>query len=336
MAAFRLPPALSEFFCALGFVAALCAAPGFATAQELVKVKSGVITTASTAAMLVGAQKGIFRKYGFDVEVVPLATGVHASQALAANQVNWSGSGIESTIVAWGAGLPYRAYAMYAKGGDAFGVLVRKDSGIQSYKDLKGKRVAVTIGTALSQGLSQILLGEGLPGDAAMRVNATLSGMGPLLVQGSVDAMVGLEPFVTLTKEKMGDDAVLIGRLGKYLQGGGFFAISNEWAAAHRDRVPKVIEALWESHHYVRHNRSEASALVAAFLKTEQRIIDISFDYYQFNPLIDDFTQESIGRTIEYLSKEGTLGSKVEAKQHLADALRIEAALRQSRPDLLK
>ncbi len=49
------------------------------------KVLSGAITTAS---LLVGAKRGLFNKYGFDVEIVPLATGVHASEALASNQVN--------------------------------------------------------------------------------------------------------------------------------------------------------------------------------------------------------------------------------------------------------
>lgn len=305
-------------------------------AQDLIKAKVGVITTASTAPLLIGARKGIFKKHGFDVEVVPLATGVHASQALAANKVNWTGGGIESTIVAWGTGLPYKAYAMYAKGGDAFAILVRKDSGIKKIEDLKGKRVAVTVGTALAQGLSQALLSVGLGGDAALRVNATLSGMGPMLVQGSVDAMVGLEPFVTLTKEKMGEDAVLLTRLGKYVQGGGFFSISNEWAAANRAALPKVIEALWESHHFIRHNRKEAAAIVADFVKTEPRVIEISFDFYQFDPLVDDFTKESIQRTIDFLSKEGILRGVVDGRQHLSDGLRIEEALKNSRPDLLK
>lgn len=307
-----------------------------APAQELVKAKVGVITTASTAPLLIGARKGIFKKYGFDVEVVPLATGVHASQALAANQVNWAGGGIESTIVAWGTGLPYKAYAMYAKGGDAFAILVRKDSGIRKIEDLKGKRVAVTVGTALAQGLSQALLSVGLPSDAAQRVNATLSGMGPMLVQGSVEAMVGLEPFVTLTKEKMGDDAFVLLRLGKHVQGGGFFSMANEWTKANAPMVPKVIEGLWESHQFVRNNPKEAAALVAEFVKTEPRVIEISFDYYQFNPLIDDFTQESVRRTIDFLSKEGLIQASVDGAQHLADGLRIEDSLKKTRPDLLK
>ena len=304
-------------------------------AQELTKVKCAVITTASTAPLIVGARKGIFKKYGFDVEVVPVGTGVQASQALASSQADWSGSGIESTVVAWGTELPYQAYAMYAKGGDAYGILVRKDSGIKKFEDLKGKRVAVTNGTALAQALSQVLLSVGLPGNAALRVNATLSNMGQMMVAGSVDAMVGIEPFLTLAQEQMGSNGVLLARMGKYVQGGGFFAISNKWADANRDKIPKAVEALWESEHFIRHNQQEAAAIVAEFTKTEPRVINIAFSHYDFNPLIDKFTQESIVKTADFLVKEGLLPVPVNPARHLENALRIEKALTASRLDLL-
>ena len=44
------------------------------------------------------------------------------------------------------------------------------------------------------------------------------------LVQGAVDAIVGLEPFLTVTQDLMGDKAVMLTRLGRYVQGGGFFS----------------------------------------------------------------------------------------------------------------
>src|SRR5438552_2598262 len=81
-------------------------ATGAASAQERTKVRFGILTTASHAAFYVGTKKGIFAKYGFDIEVQSLATGVQANQALAAGQVDWSGGGVESTVVAWATKLP--------------------------------------------------------------------------------------------------------------------------------------------------------------------------------------------------------------------------------------
>ena len=211
------------------------------------KVRFGILTTASQAAFYVGTKKGIFAKYGFDVEVQSLATGVQANQALAAGQVDWSGGGVESTVVAWANKLPFKAYSMYASGGDSYGILVRNDANIKTPADLKGKKIAVPQGTAPAQGLNQLILQAGLPRDAVQRVNANYGNMGQMLIAGSVDAMAGLEPFLTLTEEKMAGQATILLRLGKLVQGGGLFLITDQWAAANPTKMADAVAALWES-----------------------------------------------------------------------------------------
>jgi sulfonate transport system substrate-binding protein len=309
----------------LGAVVAVCAlsATGVASAQERVKVRFGILTTASQAAFYVGVKKGIFAKYGFDVEVKSLATGVQANQALAANQVDWGGGGVESTVVAWATNLPFNVYAMYAKSGDSYGILVRNESNIHSPKDLKGKKVAVPQGTAPAQGLSQVMQQAGLARDDVMRVNATYGSMGQMLIQGSVDAMCGLEPFLTLTAEKMEGKATLMMRLGKYVQGGGFFLITDQWAKAHPDKLADAVAALWESQQWVRKNPKEAATIQAEFLKVEPRIVEVTFKWLDYNPLIDDFTRKSLDTTSAYLASEKLIPKQIDPASHLADYNRI-------------
>lgn len=302
---------------------ALIVAAGVASAQERVKVRFGILTTASQAAFYVGSQKGIFQKYGFDVEVKPLATGVQANQALAANQVDWSGGGVESTVVAWARGLPFKPYSMYAKSGDSYGILVRNESNIHTPKDLKGKSVAVPQGTAPAQGLSQVMQQAGLARDDVKRVNATYGSMGQMLIQGSVDAMCGLEPFLTLTAEKMEGKATLMMRLGKYVQGGGFFLISDQWAAAHPDKLADAVAALWESQQWVRKNPKEAAAIQAAFLKVEPRIVEVTFKWLNYDPLVDDFTRQSLDKTSHYLAAEKLIPQAVDPAKHLVELNRV-------------
>lgn len=292
-------------------------------AQDKVKVNFGILTTASQAAFYVGTKKGIFEKYGFDVEVKSLATGVQANQALAAGQVDWSGGGVESTVVAWANKLPFKAYSMYAKGGDSYGVLVRSSANINSPADLKGKKVAVPQGTAPAQGLSQLIQQAGLPRDAVNRVNATYGNMGPMLVQGAVDAMVGLEPFLTLTQEKMAGEGKMLMRLGKIVQGGGFFLISDAWAAKHPTKINDAVAALWESQQWVRKNPKEAAALEAEFLKVEPRIVEVTFKWLDYDPLIDDFTAKSLVTTAKYLAAEKLIPVEVNPDDHLVELRRI-------------
>jgi sulfonate transport system substrate-binding protein len=314
----------------LGFGVAVLLSAAAAHAQEKnrLKVRFGVLTTASQAAFYVGAKKGIFEKYGFDVEVKPLATGVQANQALAANQVDWSGGGIESTVVAWATNLPFKAYSMYAKGGDSYGILVRNDAGIKTPRDLQGKRVAVPQGTAPAQGLSQLVQQAGLPSDSVRRVNATYGNMGQMLIQGAVDAMIGLEPYLTLTQEKMEGKATLLMRLGQYVQGGGFFLITDEWAAANPDRVVDAVAALWEAQQWIRKNPKEAAAIEAEFLKVEPRIVEVSFKWLNYDPLVDEFTRQSIEKTSTYLASEGLIPKPIDAAEHLRELYRVVQEVR--------
>ncbi len=318
------------------FAAAVLASAPVAHAQEKVKVRFGILTTASQAAFYVGAKKGIFEKYGFDVEVRPLATGVQANQALAAGQVDWSGGGVESTVVAWANKLPFKAYSMYAKGGDSYGVLVRKEANIKSAADLKGKRVAVPQGTAPAQGLSQLIQQAGLPRDAVNRVNATYGNMGQMLIQGAVDAMVGLEPFLTLTEEKMAGEAQMLMRLGKVVQGGGFFLISDAWAAQNPTKVKDAVAALWESQQWVRQNAKEAAQIEAEFLKVEPRIVEVTFKWLNYDPLIDDFTAKSLVATAKYLAAEKLTPVEVNPDDHLAEFNRIVGEAKAKHGALLK
>ncbi len=309
---------------------------GAASAQERVKVRFGILTTASQAAFYVGTKKGIFAKYGFDVEIRPLATGVQANQALAAGQVDWSGGGVESTVVAWATKLPFKAYSMYAKGGDSYGILVRKDANITSAKDLKGKRVAVPQGTAPAQGLNQLIQEAGLPRDAVQRVNANFGNMGQMLITGGVEAMAGLEPFLTLTEEKMAGQASILLRLGKHVQGGGFFLITDQWAAANPTKVADAVAALWESQQWVRQNPKEAAAIEAEFLKVEARIVEVTFKWLDYHPLIDDFTRQSLQKTADYLATEKLIPTPVKPEEHLVDFGRIVREVKAKHPKFLE
>ena len=300
------------------------------------KVRLGINTTASQAALVIGVKEGFFQKHGFDVDILSLASGIQSNQALAANQVDWAAGGIELTVIAWAAGLPFKAYAMYAKGGDSYGILVRNDSGIHSAADLNGKKVAVPAGTAPAEGLNQVLKSVNLGPNAVKRINANYGNMGQMLVQGSVDAMVGVEPFVTITEDVMAGKATLLMRLGKVVQGGGFFLITDAWAKAHPDKVEDVVAALAEAQEWVRQHQAEAAKLDSEFLKVEPRYVEAAFKTLQYRLTVDDFTRKSVNSTSEYLAAEGFIPKAVDASEHLKALDAVEASLKAKSPELFE
>jgi sulfonate transport system substrate-binding protein len=261
---------------------------------------------------------------------------VQANQALAAGQADWSGGGVESTVVAWATDLPFKAYSMYATGGDSYGILVRNEANIHSAKDLKGKRVAVPQGTGPAQGLGQVMQEAGLARDDVQRVNANFGNMGSMLVSGAVDAMAGLEPFLTLTQEQMAGKSSILLRLGKYVQGGGLFLISDRWAAAHPDKVADAVAALWESQQWVRQNSKEATMIESEFLKVEPRIVELAFKWLNFHPLMDDFTRNSLQKTSDYLASEKLISVAVKPDEHLVQFEKTVNEVKAKHPELLQ
>ena len=292
----------------LAVVVALLVTTAAVAAATPLKVSLGIVTVSSQMALDIAATQGIFARHGFDVEVHPLASGAQANQALAANQVDWSAGGIESTIIAASAGLPFKPYAMYAKGGDSLGLLVRRDAKIGSPVDLKGKRIAVVAGTASAQGLSDLLQANHIEDADVRRVNANFGTMGQMLASGAVDGMVGLEPFLTVTQDRLGDSVVLLTRFGRYVQGGGFF----------------------------RHHPDAAAHLVAPFLNTDADVIARSSKVFDFAFDIDSFTIASLRKTSDYLARQKMIPQPVDVDRLIAPAIRVTSDLRQQRPDLLR
>jgi ABC-type nitrate/sulfonate/bicarbonate transport system substrate-binding protein len=148
--------------------------------------------------------------------------------------------------------------------------------------------------------------------------------------------MVGLEPFLTLTDDVMQGKASLLMRLGKYVQGGGFFLITNNWAKAHPDRVADAVQALWESQQWLRQHPAEATAFQATFLKVEPKYITAAFKWLSYDPLVDDFTRQSIKSTSEYLATEGLISKPVDIDQNLKSLDKVTADLKTKVADLLK
>lgn len=168
------------------------------------------------------------------------------------------------------------------------------------------------------------------------KFNANFGNMGQMVIQGAVDGMVGLEPFLTLTMQKMGDQAVLLTRLGKYVQGGGFFLITDKRVATHPDKVRDAVEALWEAEKYVRDNAKEASEIEAKAIKADPAIVEASIKWLSFNPLLDEFTLTSLKTTSDYLASEKIISHDVDLKALMAPAQRIEGELKTKRADLLR
>jgi len=198
---------------ALVLVLPLLAGP--AAAQDRVKV--GVLKLTSSAPVFIGVEKGFFKEFGIEPELVFFQAAAPIATALAAGQVDVGATGLTAAlynIVLGGEKL----WIVADKGREWAGhpltaIVVQKelwDAGLRSVRDLKGRRIGVTqLGSTFHLHIGNILEKEGLGlGDVKIVPLQALPSVMEALKGRQVDAILIPQPFPA-TAEAQGFGKVL-------------------------------------------------------------------------------------------------------------------------------
>ncbi len=178
------------------------ASDGHGTSRS--KVKVGVLKLSSSAVLFVGVEKGFFKEYGVDPELVFFQAAAPIATALAAGQLEVGATGLTAAlynIVLGGEKL----WIVADKGREwpgypLTGIVVQKelyDSGLRSIGDLKGKRIGITtLGSTFHYHLGQILEKSGLKlADVRLVPLQTMPAAVEALKAKQVDAILLPQPF---------------------------------------------------------------------------------------------------------------------------------------------
>jgi ABC-type nitrate/sulfonate/bicarbonate transport system substrate-binding protein len=129
---------------------------------------------------------------GCQVEVLPFETPTECKNAVMTKSADFGAFGIAAAILGAAAGEPVVVIASTCNRGMA--IIAKKDSGIDSLKDLKGKRVALFPGTTQEVFFRDRLRMEGMTIKDVETVRISFSEMHIALARGDIDAYVGAEP----------------------------------------------------------------------------------------------------------------------------------------------
>jgi len=191
----------------LAVLAALCARP--AAAEDVVRL--GNLRFAHYGA--VSYMKEIGPKYGLRVEERVFPKGIDILPAIVAGEIDIAASAADGAIAGRTAGSPVYAVAGFAKGGVR--IVGRKDLGLTSLAQLKGKKVGVARGGAQEIVLFAELAKAGLswsdqPGKGDVFIlYLAYADLNQALSQKQIDAMCQSEPQSTQAIAKgIGDEIV--------------------------------------------------------------------------------------------------------------------------------
>lgn len=204
-------PAASDAAPAGAPPAATAGAPQAAQSGPLsppVAVKFGDLPATSNAAIYVALDRGYFKEEGLDVTLETFDSFERAMPALATNQLDAAGGGVNAGMFsAIARGLPLKIVAGISRnepGYSSSALVVRKeliDSGrVRDYADLRGLRISLVSATSgLGAEFTRVLEMGGLrESDVDLKLMA-FPDSAIALANGAIDASIMTEPFVART-----------------------------------------------------------------------------------------------------------------------------------------
>lgn len=250
------------------------------SASGLEEVTVGILPIAPSVAIDYGVKKGIFEKHGLKVTVQTANAGAAMLPAVSTGDIDFGIGNALSVMTAADKGLDMRIVTGYsnskATGEDINGVVAKKDSGINSFKDLAGKTTSVN--ALKTQGDLTIMESaelEGADPNALKFSEMPFQDMEAQLSRGNVDAIWIPEPMLS---RALADPAnKLVGYPNQKAIPGLPTMVSftsGKMATENPETVKKFQEALTDVLTTAEGDQAGAKALLPEFMKMDAKVAE--------------------------------------------------------------
>jgi sulfonate transport system substrate-binding protein len=313
-----------------------------AMAQNLVKLKAGMVTGIDQIGLPIALERGFFEKQGLDVEIArPYATGVDALNALQAGESEMVQVGVPM-IGAVLRGMDLVALGNYSGnatklGSDATMALIASESsGIKKgdLASLKGKKIAASFGTINHLYILALLEKAGLTPNDVTLVNTPPPDMTVALLAKGIDAFSGWDPWpIVALKDVPG--AVEVIRGGDVISYLGFNVALRPWVEKNGDKIEKFLAAVSEADKWMRANPKQAAQVATRWipgLKADVAEAAMQFNIQQADRRLSANNYRALWSAEDRLNRLGFIKSTFDVNKHIEPKHIL--AVMQKHPDL--
>ena len=289
------------------------AAPRRAGAAPLARVRFGVGSAIAYNPVYVAKEKGFFEEEGLDVEFLWAQAAPEVIQATIGGSAEGGVGGSFGLIAGVEMGAPVLAVAVYAYGGERIALAARTDAGINSVKDLYGKKVGFQSGAIGQQMFNTMVQVEKLDMSKIDIVFLNNVDMAAAIGGKSIDAIVTWEPQPSLLEAK--GLVRVIQRGGKYLKSPGCVMFGTEYIKKNPDAVRRFVKAHFRGCQFIRQNPREASVINSKYVRgAVPEVLESSYKYLVFDPRV---TKEMLGEfeaDMRFMMAQKKIAKPVEAR----------------------
>ncbi len=253
-----------------------------------------------------------FKDDGITIEWTLSQGSNKALEFLNSNSVDFGSAAGAATLISKANGAPIKNVYIANKP-EWTALVTSKDSNIQSVKDLKGKKVAATLGTDPYIFLLRALDKEGVAVDDVEIVNLQHGDGATSLTNGSVDAWAGLDPHMARLEIETG--AELFYRNPDF-NTYGFLNVREDFAEKHPEYVQRVIKAYEKARQWILDNPEEAVKLLGEEASIPEDVARIQLERNDFTePVPGDVQKEALVEAGKILQESDVIDSGTDLEE---------------------
>lgn len=165
-------------------------------------------------------------------------------------------------------------------------IIARKDKGILTLKDLKGRKIAVTSGTTADFFQDAMLATHGISRKDVKIIDLKVEEMPAALADGDVEAASVFAPYINYAQKKLGDRGIMFYDEDIYTSTFNVVA-TQEFIRNNPGKVKKLLRALIRAEDFVKHNQGAAQKIVADFSGMDIALVRVIWDNTSFSVSLD-------------------------------------------------
>ncbi|MBS4220361.1 aliphatic sulfonate ABC transporter substrate-binding protein [Bacillus sp. FJAT-49711] len=264
-----------------------------------------------------GFAEELFEKEGIEIEFVLSQGSNKALEFLNSKSVDFGSTAGAAALLAKAKGSPIQAIYIYSK--PEWTALVSKDSTISNVEELKGKKVAATLGTDPYIFLLRALEDNGLSAKDVEIINLQHADGAAALLSGEVDAWAGLDPHMARIEKEAG--ANLFFRNPDF-NTYGTLNVRTEFAEKYPEYVTKVIEAYEKARQWAIDHPEETAEILAKEAQIDLEVAKIQIgrnDFSSSKPGDEQIT--AITAAGDVLKNEGLIEEKADIEKIVKDLI---------------
>ncbi|MFD1393496.1 aliphatic sulfonate ABC transporter substrate-binding protein [Lacticaseibacillus jixianensis] len=253
---------------------------------------------------------------GYQVVFKEFQDGAALMTALKSGNINYARLGDAPPVVNQATGLDLIYIGAGAAKEEGTGILVKKDSGIDTLAALKGKRIAYAKGTTAQYTIIQALAKAGLSLNDVKLVNMDQSASSVAFAKGSVDAWVTWDPFTATAQ--INQNAKLLTNAKGLAKDRDFVVSSRRYATKHRAISKALLKYMSQDMAWARTHPKQVISMQSKMLKLSKKIMRLTVERRTFamTPVTTSIVKEQ-QQIADVFYEQGLIKKRIQVKDAL-------------------